>query len=88
MLGMAMLYRRRNCIILYVHCAGKASFVSGNSSFMELMRARRKDADDLTVCSQIPHEISKSTNITISFSPRFPGHITIITDPPKHSLWV
>lgn len=60
MLGMAMLFRRRNCIILYVNCAGKASFVSGNLSFMELERARHRNADDLMVYSQIPYEISKS----------------------------
>jgi hypothetical protein len=65
MLGIAMLYRRRNCIILYVHCARKTSFVSGNLSFMELERARHRDADDLMVCSQIPYEISRSINITI-----------------------
>ena len=64
MLGMAMLYRRRNCIILYVHCAGKAS-LSGNSSFVELERARHRNADDLMVCSSISYKISKSINITI-----------------------
>jgi len=57
MLGMAMLFRRRDCIILYVHCAGKTS-LSGNSSFVELERSRHRNADDLMVCSQIPYEIS------------------------------
>lgn len=88
MLGMAMLFRRRNCIILYVHCAGKAS-LSGNSPFMELERASHRNADDLMVCSQIPYEISKSINITIpDLSGPLHDSLYLLTRRPPISAWL